>query len=356
MNTSTIDYIIVGQGFAGTMLAWQLHAKNIPFIIIDDNHHESSSLVSAGIMNPITGMRLTHNKKYLKQFTYAKQIYTAVGKLINAEVLHPIDVLRFFTRPEEISAWQKNTKKLEETKCINKPFNHKHLSHIFNNTDGGLHIKNAAYLSTNVLLKESAKFFKENNYLKNEKFNTDDIILKKNSVSWKNSEAKKIIFCEGFKNNVNPWFKEVPFVSAKGDLLTIRIEDPTFPQHLINFGKFILPLGDNLYRVGATYIWDNLDLTCENAGRDTILTALREFLKVDFEVVEHTCGIRPIVKDQKPILGMHPKHNQIAIFNGLGSKGALYAPFYARELINHLHDNKSIEPNISVQRFKSTLL
>ena len=49
------DFIVVGQGIAGTLMAWNLHLAGKKVLIIDDHHSGSSSLVAAGIVNPITG-------------------------------------------------------------------------------------------------------------------------------------------------------------------------------------------------------------------------------------------------------------------------------------------------------------
>jgi hypothetical protein len=48
---------------------------------------------------------------------------------------------------------------------------------------------------------------------------------------------------------------------------------------------------------------------------------------------------------------MHPQHPQIGIFNGMGTKGCSLAPFFAKELADHLIYNQPITIDADVKRF-----
>jgi len=52
------DVAIIGQGLAGTALAWQLHMKRRSLLLIDSGDPSSASRIAAGLMTPITGQRL----------------------------------------------------------------------------------------------------------------------------------------------------------------------------------------------------------------------------------------------------------------------------------------------------------
>ena len=53
--THQVDYIIVGQGIAGSVLAWFLHKAGKNVKIIDDAASSAAWRVSLGVCNPITG-------------------------------------------------------------------------------------------------------------------------------------------------------------------------------------------------------------------------------------------------------------------------------------------------------------
>ena len=53
-----LDYIVVGQGIAGSCLAYELLQRNKKIVLIDESWKDSACLVAAGVINPITGKRL----------------------------------------------------------------------------------------------------------------------------------------------------------------------------------------------------------------------------------------------------------------------------------------------------------
>ncbi|RYD33523.1 MAG: hypothetical protein EOP86_13170, partial [Verrucomicrobiaceae bacterium] len=50
--------LILGQGLAGTLLAWHLHWLGQRVLILDREEADTSSKVAAGIVTPITGKRV----------------------------------------------------------------------------------------------------------------------------------------------------------------------------------------------------------------------------------------------------------------------------------------------------------
>jgi glycine/D-amino acid oxidase-like deaminating enzyme len=143
-----------------------------------------------------------------------------------------------------------------------------------------------------------------------------------------------------------------PFKPAKGEMLTLRPRRPldAFPQAIVNRGKWLLPVGDGLFRAGSTYSWDSFDDRPTDAGAREILEGLREFIEAEFDVVRQLAGVRPILKDYRPALGTHPHDQRVALFNGLGSKGVLAAPWLARQLMTHLTDGTPLR-EMDVRRF-----
>jgi len=69
-------------------------------------------------------------------------------------------------------------------------------------------------------------------------------------------------------------------------------------------------------------------------------------------VVMHKAGIRPTVKDRRPFLGAHPDHNNLYVFNGLGTKGVSLAPYFAKHLVDHMVDGVELMKEVSIGRFE----
>ena len=53
----SVDYIIVGQGLAGTLLAHDLIEQGHTLVVIDKDLKASASKVAAGLFNPVSMKR-----------------------------------------------------------------------------------------------------------------------------------------------------------------------------------------------------------------------------------------------------------------------------------------------------------
>ena len=169
---------------------------------------------------------------------------------------------------------------------------------------------------------------------------------------YKNMRFKSVVFAEGFGLHKNPYFNHLPLSGTKGEILLIRSEHLQLPV-IVNSGIFILPLGDGIYRVGATYGHQDKTNVPTPAGRAELEEKLRTVLLCEFEVIGHEAGVRPTTRDRQPLLGTHPDHQRFAVLNGLGTRGVLFAPTLARLLYFHLEEGAPIPPNFNINRFGS---
>jgi glycine/D-amino acid oxidase-like deaminating enzyme len=80
---------------------------------------------------------------------------------------------------------------------------------------------------------------------------------------------------------------------------------------------------------------------------------LKEILQVPFKVLDHKVGIRPTVKDRRPLLGMHMEHKRLGIFNGLGTRGVMLAPYFANHLANHIFNGDKLNSVVDILRFNA---
>ena len=182
-----------------------------------------------------------------------------------------------------------------------------------------------------------------------EHFDYEQLTLQENHIQYKSHTAKQVIFCEGHQARFNPWFQYLPFEVAKGEMLIIKIPDSNF-QKTLKHKIFLVPLGDDLYWLGSTYDWDNLDELPTAVKKENLIERLQKSIDVEFEVIDHLAAIRPTVKDRRPFLGRHPQYQQLCIFNGMGTKGASLTPYWANEMTSFLLDQKSLSDEVNIQR------
>lgn len=348
-----VDYIIVGQGLAGSILALTLLKYGRSVIVIDQAANSSASRVAAGLYNPVVFKRLVKSWMADDLLTYMDEFYPEMEDQLGAQFYFSKRILKPFAEEQEKTLW---LKKIEEPigKYLNEAIFEDDLNGIIYNPLGISEVMNAGNLDTIQFLNSSKTYFQKNNQFIEELFEYNQLVMKEESVFYKGISASKIIFCEGYKAIENPYFKWLPFKLTKGETLTIQLKHS---HHIpfntvINKAVFILPIGNDIYKVGATYEWEDLTESTTEKGKSELVEKLQKVLKVPFEIIDHQAGVRPTVNDRRPLIGLHPEHPQLAVFNGMGTKGVMLAPFFAFQFANFLRHHTALDKEVDIARFK----
>lgn len=346
-----VDYIVVGQGIAGSLLAWELFRRGLRVKVIDNGHGSSASIIAAGILNPITGQRLVKSGDLDKFLPVAKTYYQELESLLGVSFFHSREVLRLFKNDYEVEQYQKRKTEKGYDDYLGERFDPGAFGEVLLDTHGSFIIKEAANLDTKIFLSAIKDFFKNNDIIEEQAFDYEEIDFNEEGLSYKGIRSKKIIFCEGYKVIENPWFKDLKWEPAKGEILTLKLKDQ-LPNKIINCGKWLMPLADGLCKVGASYNWEEFDDLPTDWGRDDIIDEIcaNVLLSDQIEVVDQEAGVRPCTKDSKPYMGLHFEHNCLGVFNGFGSKGALMVPYYAKQFVDFLETGVALDKEVSVDR------
>lgn len=351
-NTS-FDYILVGQGLAGTLLAYFLEKAGKKICLIDQPDKRSASQVAAGLINPVTGRRYVKSWKIDQLLPFAEKTYLSIEEAFHITIFHRRNIIRTLFNSREENDWLMRTAEPGyETYMLDKA----QLGAYANTTNPAFsygEVKKAAQVNLPLLIETYRKYAEEKHRILTEPFDYQSIELKNQQVSYKGLSAQTLIFCEGHKAIHNPYFNFLPFRGAKGEVLIIRIQEKSF-EKILKHRVFIAPLGNNLYWVGSSYVWQFQDDHPTAEGKSFLLDRLADILRIPFEVVEHRSAIRPTVKDRRPFLGRHHQWPQLAIFNGLGTKGTSLGPFWAKALQEHLCEGVPLAPEVDIDRFSST--
>ena len=183
----------------------------------------------------------------------------------------------------------------------------------------------------------------------------DHLKIIDNKIQYKEITAEKIIFCDGTSSFDNPFFKQLPFAPNKGEALVVSI--PGLPDtHIYKKSMMIVPLAEkDLFWVGASYVWDFENADPTTAFRESTQQVLTQWLKIPFTIVEHRSGLRPATLERRPFVGFHPLHPSVGMLNGMGTKGCSLAPFFARQLVDHLLYEEPIAKDADISRFRKIL-
>lgn len=352
MATIDYDYLIVGQGLAGTSLAWHLKELEKKILIVGDSSLPSSSKVAAGIFNPLTGKKLVKTWLADDLFPYANSFYTGIGAELDCELLHSASIYRPFRSIEEQNTYLAQTADPGISPYISQAANGADLTDYIHAEFGGLEVVRSGWVDLPLLLTKTRDYFIRNGQYAEAQFDVADLRIENDSVTWKNITFGKVVFCQGFMALQNDFFNWLPFAPVKGQILEIATETAVKP-YIVNQGIFMLPVSDHTCRVGATYSWDPLDWEPTQQATEELESKLKALIKIPYSIRSATAGIRPSVKDRRPLIGVHPEHGNVVLFNGLGTKGVTLAPFFANQLVQHLENGKELNPLVNIKRYFS---
>ncbi|WP_370479880.1 NAD(P)/FAD-dependent oxidoreductase [Tamlana flava] len=345
-----VDYIIVGIGIAGISFCEQLKANGKTFIVFDDASQQSSA-VAGGLYNPVVLKRFTSVWKSEEQLNLALPLYAKIEKELNVKLDYKMPVYRRFNSLEEQNDWFATS---------DKPLLSKYLStNILKNNNEAIdapfgfgEVLNTGRIDVKTMIEAYKTDLLEKRILFQEPFEYNVLTTERNIVVYKDIQAKHIVFAEGYGVLKNPYFKNSPLVPAKGELLTIHAPSLKI-DFVLKAGVFLIPLNDDLYIVGATYEWKDLSQEISIKAKTEMLSKLKKLIKCDFEVVNQLAGIRPTVKDRRPLVGQNERHKNMYVLNGLGTRGVMIGPYAAKQLYNFIEHNIYLDEEIDIRRFEN---
>lgn len=350
MQTSTHSkYLIIGQGLAGSILAWKLSQSGQSVHVIDNNHRTSSSIVAAGMINPLAGLRYSRPEHMEYWLDSAFTFYEDISIQLGLSIIHKKDMVRIFFSEKQISAYQRQKEKLNSDRYFGESFAH------HDNVKaplGGFMQQETGYIEIKPLLAAIKSWLIENKQYSNENLNCDQISIEEHCLRIGQYSADNIIFCEGYQLKENPWFNYLPLTPDKGEMLTFK-GDLGLSDHIINGAYWLIPTHNGDYRFGATHEHDQLDEKNTKEKRKLLDQGLSGLINTADQAIDikQIAGVRPATQDRMPLIGTHNSHKNLHVFNGFGARGSLTIPYYAQILCDNLTANVSLPIDANIKRF-----
>ncbi|MBX9851780.1 MAG: FAD-binding oxidoreductase [Cytophagaceae bacterium] len=342
------DYLIVGQGIAGSVLGYTFLKKGKKILLIDKGLKNSSSAAAAGIFNPITGKRMVKTWNASRLFPFLHQFYAQLENELGQKFFYPKTIYKPFASIEEQNYWISHSSS-SDVDFVNASASSEKYQQYVKNPFGGFETKWSGYVHVKKFIQHMTEYFKAKDVYLGEEFSFSDFKVLESEIEWKGIKAKKIIFCEGFNVSDNPYFHWLPFTFTKGQILTLNLKE--FPaDNIINKKVFILPVGGDLFKVGSTFEWVK-DTVPTEKGKNELLEKFQQVTDWPFAVAQHEAGIRAAVADRRPLIGVHPEYPLLTIFNGMGTKGVSLAPYLADQLYNFLENQSELDPAVNIKRY-----
>lgn len=336
--------LVVGAGLSGVCVSLQLIRRGIDVTLIGCAENESS-VIAAGMINPIVFRRMTKSWRVDEFLPYLIDFYTLLEQETHASFFSPITIRRLFSHAQERDLWLEkqddpdfqnylfpvNDTDTNYSKCIN---------HF-----GSGRVKNSYSVDAKPFLAAAKSVIAARGKLITETVDYSQIV----DNSYKGESYDLIVFCEGYHSLNNPWFSYLPINPTKGETLTIS--SALLPEdESLNRKCFVLPLGNERFKIGSTYLWETPNSEITEAGKIEILDNLSCLIEENVDVLEHEAGVRPTTRDRRPFMGCHPDHPNYFIFNGLGAKGYMLAPLLSKEFADSLLNGSPLDLEVSIAR------
>ena len=343
-----VDYIVVGLGLAGLAFVEKLIKANKTFMVFEDDS-QTSSLVAGGVYNPVVLKRFTPVWNGDRQLQTALPFYARLEEKLQDKFDVKFATKKSFKSIEDQNNWFEASDKPLLSKYMIPNVLKENYNGVIADFGFG-ELQGTGRIDTEKLVTKYRDYLKETSQIIFETFEYHSIKFAENTIKYKNIEVNKIVFCEGFGVKQNPFFNYLPLNEAKGELLTIHAPDLDI-DFLLKSTLFVLPLGNHHYKVGATFNWKDKTSTPSEEGRKELVEKLKKVINVPYTIIDQTAGIRPTVKDRRPLVGLHPKYQKLAILNGLGTRGVMIAPTVAQALFNHLEKGEILDAVIDIKRY-----
>ncbi|HBW86869.1 MAG TPA: hypothetical protein DEF82_09065 [Crocinitomicaceae bacterium] len=343
------NILIIGAGLAGLSLAYHLKKKGHSVLLLDKGENFSST-IAAGMVNPMVFRRMNKSWRLDEFMPTAIEFYKELELQLNVKFYHPISIYRCFSSLQEKTWWNEKSAEPEYSNYLGETLSENQLTEEIKSEFGTGIVKQAFWINAALFVQTLQHYFSSNKELIYQEFDLEkfDPVNK----IYNNKSFDDIVFCVGYAQHKLPFFENVPIQQTKGQLMTIKTIGLS-NDYSLNRKCFVIPVGENIFKVGATYEWHNDTTHCTSEGLIEIKEKLAHLYTGSYDLVKQEAGIRPTVSDRRPVLGKSHEYNHIFLFNGLGTKGYMMAPLLANEMADLILEGKEPPLEYNSLRFSS---
>lgn len=336
---------------AGSVLALKLMEKGSSVIVIDKPELSNCSKIAAGIWNPVVFKRLTKSWMVDDLLPEMLRFYRMIEKKFDQNFITERDIVRLFSEQQEADLWIKKAKGELSSYLDKKIYTESYSPNIKQSEFGYSKVLHSGNLDVKSFLDAARNYFKREDCYVEENFDHKQLSISE-KIIYKDNIADKIIFSEGYLIKHNPFFNYIPLKPAKGEVIDFESEELKMGSEIVNKNAFVFSTSNNKFKCGATYNWEDLNDEISESGLKDLEAKITKIVNLKLSIVNQAAGVRPSVIDRRPVLGKHPQYNNLFVFNGLGTKGVMLAPYFAEVLINFLKNEMELNSEINVERFK----
>ena len=351
--TKKHKYLIVGQGLAGTSIAFAMIQRGLDFKIIDPNKAQTASKAAGGLFNPITGRVRKLTWKANELFPFLHTWYPEMERYLGERFFYSKPLYYPFFNVLEQNEWSQKSRDEPYNAFIEEISGESKLDQHWKEAFGGMTVKKSGHVDLKTMLSAFRRRLQVAGHLIEGTFKEGDWSWKDGIWGNPEYEFERIIHCGGMEDHSFTYWNFLPLRPLKGEILKVKIPLPD--ELIINRGVFINSPPDNsgTVIVGSSYQRGETSWTPTETARDLIREKLEKLYVGPYEIVDQWAGIRPTSKDRRPLIGAHPELPEMYVFNGMGTKGVSLSPYFADHFVSVLEEGEELEDEVNISRYYS---
>jgi glycine oxidase len=213
--------LIIGGGLAGICSAIQCIDAGHSVTLIDKGTNRSS-LVAAGMINPLVFRRMTKSWRVDEFIPYSEQFYRALEHRTGASFFHPIVIRRCIASEQEADYWQKRATDPSFCEYI-QPFDEEDAKILPEQRPfGSARVKHSAYVAAEQFMAACKALIQENAMYIDAAFDFEQ--FEPTTCTYLGKVYDHAVFCEGSESVRNPYFEKLPVEATKGEILTVKTQ------------------------------------------------------------------------------------------------------------------------------------
>ena len=251
VSDSGVAWTIVGQGLAGSCLAWELWRRGVNFCIVDREGGIAASRVAAGLVNPVTGKNFEPSPMIGEFLPEALEFYRCIEEKLGVVLWHPLPIMRLAGNDDEWAKMGAKAARVDVKVWVGGEL-------AKSETDGwagGFEIRGGGRFDVKMFVDRTREFFRAQG------------IYRKDEIAFDRDEMARV-WCDGAAGLVLGRHGEAR--CAKGEILTVRATGWDEARIRVGAGGWLVPLGEGCFKLGSTYEWERLDMEPSEAGLERL--------------------------------------------------------------------------------------
>lgn len=280
-------------------------------------------------------------------FTELAEFYRDAEQITGASFYFPMPIYRPFLGVAEQNDWMGKQSDAQYTSFVREVLTGPTVTGVHDNW-GGLLLANSGFVDCRAYVEAVRALVKEHHTYREGPVDTAAFAPENDGIRYGSYTASHVVIAAGVHGD--HWFGWLPVRPLKGETFTAAL--PLVCDWIVNRGVYVVPAGSR-WRVGATYSHNDHEPGVTEGGRQILVTQLEALVDGPVEITEQQWGVRPTTPDRRPLLGRHPEHGRLWVFNGLGTKGVSLAPYFSKVLIDGIENGRPLNKDVDIERYKS---